>query len=93
MMHSRSITSSPCSAGVVLSACCLHLGEFTSKSRTFAIGAIERSLQLCLLHLVVLGGSFGVAVNLNHGPAQIGLGLLCDLGSTASAGPRDGLNN
>ena len=68
MMHSRSITSSPCcrrdSLGLLL-----HLGEFISKPRAFAIGAIERSLQLCFLRLVVLGGSFGVAVNLDDSPA------------------------
>jgi hypothetical protein len=58
MTHSRSIATSTCSAGVVLSACCFNLANFTSKPRAFAVGAIEDSLQLWLLSLVILGDSF-----------------------------------
>jgi hypothetical protein len=49
------------------------------KPRAFAVGAVERGLQLDLLGAQVLGGRIGVPVDLNDGSAQIGFGFKCDL--------------
>jgi hypothetical protein len=60
-----------------------HFGKFVSKPRALAVGAIERSLQLRLFHLVVPGGYIGTAVDLDDGPAKVGLSLLRHLDLTA----------